>query len=88
MEGANMEAMDGENKEDQPPPKKKLNYKDKDLNLRIPDDKHYKFKMIETLALAASKTCKILKTFIIVPGLIYGYDETIFYEYFRVSFYI
>jgi len=40
--------------------------------------------MIETLALSASKTCKILKTFIIVPGLIYGYDETVFYEYFKV----
>lgn len=80
------QAIDPDNPDaEKPAPKKKLSYKDKDLIARVPDEKHYKFKMIETLAMSASKTCKTLKTFIIVPGLIYGNGETVFYEYFRVS---
>ena len=40
--------------------------------------------MIETLALSASSTNKMLKTYIICPGFFYGNGEDTFYEYFKV----
>lgn len=41
--------------------------------------------MIETLALSASNTNSMLKTYIICPGFIYGCGEDIFYDYFKMA---
>jgi hypothetical protein len=41
--------------------------------------------MIETLALSASNTNPMLKSYIVCPGLIYGCEETTFYEYFKYA---
>lgn len=41
--------------------------------------------MIETLALSASNTNPMLKTYIVCPGFIYGCGEDIFYEYFKMA---
>lgn len=41
--------------------------------------------MIETLALSASNTNPMLKTYIICPGFIYGYGEDIFYDYCKMA---
>jgi adenylate kinase len=41
--------------------------------------------MIETLALSAAQTNKMLKSYIVCPGLIYGCDQTVFYEYYRMA---
>jgi adenylate kinase len=71
-----------ENKE---PPKKILPYKDKDYISRIPSKKYYNYKMIETLALSASSTNPMLKTYIVCPGFIYGCGEDIFYDYFKMA---
>ena len=40
--------------------------------------------MIETLAYSASCTNKMLKTYIVCPGFLYGNGENIFYDYFKV----
>jgi adenylate kinase len=41
--------------------------------------------MIETLALSAAKTNPQLKSYIVCPGLIYGHDQTVFYDYYRMA---
>jgi adenylate kinase len=67
------------------PPKKYLPFKDKDYIVRIPSKKYYNYKMIETLALSASNTNPMLKTYIICPGFIYGCGEEMFYDYFKMA---
>lgn len=42
--------------------------------------------MIETLALSASNTNPMLKTYIVSPGFIYGCGEDTFYDYFKMAF--
>ena len=59
-------------------------FNDKDYKLRIPDPEFYAFKNLETLALSASNTNKMLKCYIICPGFLYGLDERFFYNYFKV----
>lgn len=74
---------DNDNQEIRPKPKLYLlNYKD--FKLRVPSNKYYIYKSIETLALAASKTNDMLKTYVVCPGFIYGNGEEFFYEYFKV----
>jgi adenylate kinase len=41
--------------------------------------------MIETIALSAAQTNNMLKSYIVCPGLIYGYEQTVFYEYYRMA---
>lgn len=41
--------------------------------------------MIETLAISASNTNPMVKTYIVCPGFIYGCGEDIFYEYFKMA---
>lgn len=60
-------------------------FNDKDYKLRIPDQEFYSFKNLETLALSASNTNKMLKCYIICPGFLYGIDERFFYNFFKVS---
>jgi hypothetical protein len=52
---------------------------------RVPGKNNYPFKMIETLALSAASTNKMLKSYIVCPGLYYGNGESIFYDYFKVK---
>lgn len=60
-------------------------YYDKDWNKRVPQPKQQVIKNIENLAIAASKTCKHLRTHIVGTGVIYGNGEleNCFYEHFR-----
>ena len=74
------EEEEGEVKEE---PKKILYFKEKDYIKRIPSEKFYHNKMIETLAL--SNTNPMLKTYIICSGFIYGCGEDLFYDYFKMS---
>jgi adenylate kinase len=60
-------------------------FKDRDFILRVPDKKCYHYKMIETLALSAAQTNQQLKSYIVCPGLIYGYEQTVFYEYYKMA---
>ena len=71
---------EGENKEE---PKKILYFKEKDFIKRIPHNKFYHDKMVETLAL--SNTNPKLKTYIVCSGLIYGCGEDLFYDYFKMG---
>ena len=61
-----------------------MSYNDKDYVYRVPGKNFYTFKMIETLAYSASCTNKMLKTYIVCPGFLYGNGENIFYDYFKV----
>ena len=61
-----------------------MSFNDKDYVYRVPGKKYYTFKMIETLALSAASTNKMLKSYIVCPGIFYGMGESIFYEYFKV----
>ena len=56
-------------------------YKDSDYNLRIPNQKYRKYKIIESKAL--SITNPNIKVYIICPGFIYGCGENFFFEIFR-----
>ena len=56
---------------------------EKDYIKRVPSEKFYHNKMIETLAL--SNTNPMLKTYIICSGFIYGCGEDLFYDYFKMS---
>jgi adenylate kinase len=71
-----------EGEEEAKPPKKILYFKEKDFIKRVPSQKFYHDKMVETLAL--SNTNPKLKTYIICPGFIYGCGEDLFYDYFKM----
>jgi adenylate kinase len=67
------------------PKPKILYFKDKDYVLRVPSEKYYKFKMLETLAMSSSNINPKLTTYVVCPGLTYGQGEDIFYEYFKMA---
>ena len=75
------EGEEGEEAKEEP--KKILYYKDKEYIKRIPHQKFYHYKMIETVAL--SNTNPMLKTYIVCSGFIYGCGEDLFYDYFKMS---
>ena len=54
-------------------------FKEKDFIKGIPSSKFYHDKMMKTLAL--SNKNPNLKTYLVYPGLIYGYGEDLFYDY-------
>ena len=55
---------------------------------RIPSKKYFHYKMLETLAFAASNTNPMLKAYVICPGILYGYGEDTLYDYFKVNRYL
>ena len=59
-------------------------HKDTDYNLRIPNQKYRKYKILESKAL--STTNPNLRVYIICPGFIYGCGENFFFNYFRMSY--
>ena len=59
-----------------------LYFTEKDYMKRVPSNKYKKYIYIENLALKLNKNPKI-KSYIICPGLIYGYGEPYFYPLFK-----
>lgn len=84
-ENAEENNEEGNQEGEKEPPKKFVAFKDRDYILRVPAKKYYTYKMIETLAMSASSTNPKLKSYIVCPGLIYGCEETIFYEYYKYA---
>jgi hypothetical protein len=74
---------DGEGNEDKPKKKKILFFKETDFQLRVPHDKYFKMKNLETLALSAPKTQPKLKIHILCCGIRYGNGESVFYDHFQ-----
>ena len=64
---------------------KVLYFKDKDYVLRVPSEKYYKFKMLETLAMSASNINPNVITYVVCPGFVYGNGEDVFFEYFKMA---
>jgi len=73
-------AEDDENK---PAKKKYLFLKESDFHLRVPHERYFKHKNIETLAMSAPKTQPMLKVHILCTGIRYGYGEMTFYDHFK-----
>jgi adenylate kinase len=68
---------------DKPKPPKVVFYKESDNHMRVPHERFFKHKNLETLALSAPKTQPLLKVHILCCGIRYGHGEGIFYDHFR-----
>lgn len=68
---------------DKPKPPKVVFYKESDHHMRVPHERFFKYKNLETLALSAPKTQPMLKVHILCCGIRYGHGEGIFYDHFR-----
>ena len=60
-------------------------YKDSEYMKRIPNNRYFKYKILESLAL--SNTNPMLKVYIICPGFVYGCGENFFFDYFRLCWF-
>ena len=58
-------------------------YKEHEYMQRVPLKNYFRYKFIETKALAA--TSQYLRVYIICPGFIYGCGESFFYDYFKLA---
>ena len=58
-------------------------YKEHEYTQRVPLKQYFRYKFIETKALAA--TSQYLRVYIICPGFIYGCGEQFFYDYFKLA---
>ena len=58
-------------------------FTDKDFQIRAPSLKYQQIKSIEALAMAAQRSSRLLRVFVVCAGLPYGNGEDLFYEFFR-----
>ena len=73
----------GEDDEDKPKKKKILFFKETDCHQRVPHERFFKMKNLETLAMSAPKTQPMLKVHILCAGIRYGNGEGVFYDHFK-----
>jgi len=73
----------GEEDENKPKKKKILFFKETDFHLRVPHERFFRHKNLETLALSAPKTQPMLKVHVLCCGLRYGNGENIFFDHFK-----
>jgi len=64
-------------------PPRVVPFKESDYNLRVPHERYFKHKNLETLAMSAPKTQPLLKVHILCCGVRYGHGEGIFYDHFK-----
>ena len=62
---------------------KYASFKETDSHLRVPHERFFKDKNLETLALSAPKTQPMLKVHILCCGIRYGLGEGVFYDHFK-----
>ena len=62
---------------------KYASFKESDCHLRVPHERFFKDKNLETLALSAPKTQPMLKVHILCCGIRYGLGERVFYDHFK-----
>ena len=60
-------------------------YKEHEYMQRVPHKHYFRYKFIETKALAAAAASQYLRVYIICPGFIYGCGESFFYDYFKLA---
>jgi len=77
------EGAEGGDDENKPAKKKYLFFKESDFHLRVPHERYFRHKNLETLALSAPKTQPLLKVHVLCCGLRYGNGENILFDHFR-----
>ena len=78
------EAQEGEDDDEEKPAKKKILYfKESDCHQRVPHERFFKMKNLETLAMSAPKTQPMLKVNICCAGIRYGNGEGVLYDHFK-----